>query len=455
MAFFLPFSGHALTSQTTRNAIQGSAPYLTFDGGRTRIVDTNGLLGITLSDGTHYTPSTNSSSSSRPIVLPVVGQSFADISMLVPTDTNSVDLSSLIGPPNNYWGDDDGDSGVSATGRLSLSIVDKNGQTVSRNSVLTTCNSPYKVTLSSTNGTLSTRYGFPNRSDFRTSNVTYYVNPKVAPLVCFARPNLKYGKLGEASWAPSHDFRGPTWMWDPAKGFLTQKTDPRYYGQNFPTTGANGLYFDLDISGSSQPLSWSPVSLGGITVTMSNSTATSVRVTLTGPYATKSQHNSNSPTPISKPTLPQTFELVGRDSRGNAVVKYGFTLKQWFVNRGNVTESNYSPALSWCSRIGYRVPKVKDLTNASCRGSHSGTRCQGSVGATPSSPYNYYQRRIGSGFFTEWGYMEDYSGVGFKRAFYWTSDPHGREQFTVSSNDGFVEWNSDTNYYISGLCVYP
>ncbi|MCX8676016.1 hypothetical protein J3U16_12025, partial [Gilliamella sp. B3023] len=120
MVFFLPFSGHALTSQTTRNAIQGSAPYLTFDGGRTRAVDANGLLGITLSDGTNYTPSTNLSSTT-PIVLPVAGQSFADIRMFVPTDTNSVALSTLIGPPNNYWGDDDGDSGVTATGSLSLS----------------------------------------------------------------------------------------------------------------------------------------------------------------------------------------------------------------------------------------------------------------------------------------------------------------------------------------------
>ncbi|MCX8586639.1 MULTISPECIES: hypothetical protein, partial [unclassified Gilliamella] len=203
MVLFLPFSSHALTSQTTRNAIQGSAPYLTFDGGRTRAVDANGLLGITLSDGTNYTPSTNPSSSSRPIVLPVVGQSFADISMFVPTDTNSVALSTLIGPPNNYWGDDDGDSGVSATGRLSLSIVDKNGQSVSRNSVLTICKAPYRVTLSSTNGTLSTRYGFPNRSTFSARSETYYVNPKASPVVCFAKPNLTYG---------TGDYAGPASM---------------------------------------------------------------------------------------------------------------------------------------------------------------------------------------------------------------------------------------------------
>ncbi|MCX8663468.1 hypothetical protein [Gilliamella sp. B2911] len=447
MVFFLPFSGHALTSQTTRNAIQGSAPYLTFDGGRTRAVDANGLLGITLSNGTTYTPSTNTSSSSAPISLPVEGQSFADIRMFVPTNTNSVALSTLIGPPNNYWGDDDGDSGVTATGSLSLSIVDRNNRPVSRNTVLTTCNgsAPYKVTLSSTNGTLSTRYGFPNRSTFSASNVTYYVNPKAGPVVCFARPNLNYG---------TGNYAGPSSMWDPAKGFLTQETDPSRYGQNFPTTGLNGLYFDLDISGSSQPLSWSPVSLGGITVTMSNSTATSVRVTLTGPYATQSQINSSNPGRVSTPSLPQTFELVGRDNNGNPVIKYGFTLKQWFVNRGSKYDT-YPNTLSWCNSLGYRLPKVKDLTNASCRGSHADTFCQGSVGATPSSPNNLYMRHIGSGFVTEWGRMLDYSGVGFSSyGWYWTSDPYGVNQFFVNTYDGYVNWHyTYLEYY--GLCSHP
>ena len=438
VALFLPFSGHALTSQTTRNAIQGSAPYLTFDGGRTRAVDTNGLLGITLSNGANYTPSNNPSSSSRPIVLPVEGQSFADIGMLVPTDTNSVALSSLIGPPNNYWGDDDGDSGVTATGSLSLSIVDKRGQSVSRSTVPTICNAPYKVTLSSTNGTLSTRYGFPNRSTFSARSETYYVNPKAGPVVCFARPNLTYGG-------------GPASMWDPAKGFLTQSTDPSLYGRNFPTTGANGLYFDLDISGSSQALSWSPVSHGGITATMTDSTATSVRVTLAGPFATQ---YSNNPSRLSKPTLPQTFELVGRDSSGNAVVKYGFTLKQWFVNRGSKSDS-YSNTLSWCNSLGYRVPKVKDLTNATCRGPNT-KYCQGSEGATPYSPNNYFQRHINAGFFTEWGYMNDYSGSDFySHDFYWTSDPFpfaNSFRFMVSAKDGYVNYNVLNNY---GLCSYP
>ena len=444
MVFFLPFSGHALTSQTTRNAIQGSAPYLTFDGGRTRVVDTNDLLGITLSDGTQYTPLTNTSSDSRPIVLPVEGQSFADIGMFVPTSANSVDLSTLIGPPYNYWGDDDGDSDINATGSLSLSILDRFNQAVSRNSVLMTCNSPYSIKLSSTDGTLSTRYGFPNRSDLRANSVTYYVNPKAASVVCFARPNLLYGKPSDNSWG--WDSRGPASMWDPFNGFIPQSTGPSSYGRNFPTTGANGLYFDLLISGSSQPLFWSPVSQGGITVTMSNPTTTSVRVTLTGPYATTSQHSSSNPGPISKPTLPQTFELVGSDTNGTPVVKYGFTLKQWFVNRGSKYDTHPN-TLSWCNSLGYRMPSVKDLTNA--------VRTDVVVpSATPSSPGNWYMRHIGSGFFTEWGRMSDYSGVGFRHSWYWTIDPNGSNQFIVGTGNGGLSWTHSVNFSY-GLCSHP
>ncbi|MCT6886003.1 MAG: hypothetical protein M3Z47_08625, partial [Gilliamella apis] len=166
--------------------------YLTSDGGRTRVTDTDGLLGISLSNGEHYTPSDTHSSITKPIELPIAGQTFADIGMLVPTNTNSIALSSLIGTPYNYWGDDDGDgqgiNDITATGSLNLTIVDKYNQAVARNEVLTICKSPYKLTLSNTSGTLKTRYGIPNESRFSASNATYYINPKATPVICFVRP---------------------------------------------------------------------------------------------------------------------------------------------------------------------------------------------------------------------------------------------------------------------------
>ncbi|OCG06126.1 hypothetical protein A9G19_02130 [Gilliamella apis] len=440
----ISFSNYALTTKTT-NIIYGSAPYLTFDGGRTRVTNTAALLGISLSDGRTFTPTTNNSSSTNPIELPASGQSFADIGMLVPTNTNSIALSSLIGTPYNYWGDDDGDGqgidGIAATGSLNLLIVDKYGFRVARNKVLDICNAPYKLTLSNGEGRLTTRYGVPNESRFTAGNATYYINPKLSPVICYVKPQVNPGYFN---------------------GFLPQSVTPSSYGLNFPTTGANNLYFDLDISGVSQALSWETVSHGGITATMTDSTSTSVRVTLTGPVITSGE--------IATPSLPQVFELVGRDSHGNAVLKYGFELKQWFVNRGR--SGSQAGVSSWCNSKGYRVPKVRDLTNGSCPGNSS---CLGAVGATPSSPDNYYRRHIGAGFFTEWGKMNYYRGANFDFssnptngivAIYWTSDkfsPHSPQNFFV------VTWENGAAYRNVvpretetwkrlprlGLCVYP
>ncbi|OTQ39813.1 hypothetical protein B6C97_01005 [Gilliamella apis] len=454
----ISFANYALTTTTT-NIIYGSAPYLTFDGGRTRITNTESLLGISLSDGRAFTPTTNNSSSTNPIELPVVGQSFNDIGMLVPRNTNSIALSSLIGTPYNYWGDDDGDgqgvNGVTATGSLNLSIVDKNSQAVAHNEVLTICRAPYKLTLSNGEGRLTTRYGVPNESRFSAGNATYYINPKASPVICYARPDLgDYTAMQGLSVA----------VWEFGKGFIPQSVTPSSYGLNFPTTGAHNLFFDLDISGVSQALSWAPVSHGGITATMTDSTSTSVRVTLTGPVATESQWESDNPGRIARSSLPQVFELVGRDSSGNAVVKYGFELKQWFVNRGEEywnSSYTFSSASSWCNRIGYRLVKVMDLTNASCPEDDSGYVCRNygnqvnALTATPSSPDHMMRRHIGAGFFTEWGTMVRYTGANFEPYNYWANDKTSDNRYYFAVDSGFGDVSFDGVTYKAVLCVYP
>ncbi|OCG06128.1 hypothetical protein A9G19_02140 [Gilliamella apis] len=455
----ISFSNYALTTKTT-NIIYGSAPYLTFDGGRTRVTNTESLLGISLSDGRRFTPTTNNSSSTNPIVLPAIGQSSADIGMLVPTNTDSIALSSLIGPPNNYWGDDDGDGqgidGVTATGSLRLSIFDKDYNAVARNEVLDICKAPYKLTLSNGEGRLTTRYGVPNESRFNAGNATYYIKPKASPVICFARPyHLRW------AWGLSAA------VWKFEWGFLPQSFTPSSYGLNFPTTGANNLYFDLDISGSTQALSWATVSHGGITATMTDSTSTSVRVTLTGPAVTDpNQWVSENPDRVGRPSLPQVFELVGRDSSGNAVVKYGFELKQWFVNRGP-SGYTYSSVESWCNKIGgYRLPKAKELTNARCNfnGSYGCSNDVEVVVGTPSSPDNDMRRHIGGGFFPEWDTgpfspsSNYYPRTNFGAMSYWAdkdSSNNNRYYVRIDSNDGRIKTTIYSDRSESGLCVYP
>ena len=452
------YRSQALTAKTS-NIIHGNAPYLTFDGGLTSVTSSEGFLWITLSNGVKFTPASNNSSI-NPIKLPNSGQSFADIGMLVPTDSNSIALNSLIGSPNNYWGDNDGDgqgfNGIAATGNLSLSIVDKNDNAVARNEVLTICDAPYKVTLMSTDGTLRTRYGVPNSSSFSASSTTYYVNPNEHPKVCFAKPNLIYGSNTEINGI---DFRGPVSIWNSNKGFIPQSTNPSSYHLNFPTTGANNLYFDLDIGGAGSLIWPEKIEHGGITATLEpNSTGTSVRVTLTGPTASPSQWVSSETNKILRPELPQLFELVGKDKDGNVVVSYGFELKQWFINRGT-DKYDYANTLSWCNHIkNYRLPKVKDLTNSVCSGIWSNFRCNGIVGALPPSVGNHYQRNIGAGLFSEWGYMGNYNNAYFGNGdYYWTGDKANNSidplYFGVSSDGGHVLWSNDLNYSIYGICV--
>ena len=456
LLLLIPHHGQALTSVTS-NFIHGHSPYLTFDDGRTRATDINSLLWITLSNGVKFTPTANNSSS-LPIELPNVGESFADIDMLIPTDFDSISLNSIIGSPYNYWGDDDGDgqgiNGISVSGSLSLSIVDKYNQPVARRDVLSNCNAPYKITLTSTDGTLSTQYGVPNNNNFNASNVTYYINPKIIPEVCFVVPSLENSGIVEGI-----NFSGPANIWKDRKGFIPQSNDPSSYHLNFPTTGADKLEFDLEIV-NGQILRWTPINKSNIiaTVSFNNATGSSIKVTLSGPSADLTQWDLDSPAPIFKPDLPQVFELLGRDYQNNIVVKYGFVLKQWFVNR-STKDYSYSNSSRWCSAIGSNMPKVKDLTNAVCLGSWAGDHCKGSSGASPASDGNYYQRQINAGLFSEWGNMPTYSNAKFGMNHYWTSESNSNgEQFGVYATGGGIfkfNPNDSGDTYSHTICVAP
>ena len=445
-------SSQALTAKTS-NIIHGNAPYLTFDGGLTSVTSSEGFLWITLSNGIKFTPA-NNNSSINPIELPNSGQSFADIGMLVPTDSNSIALNSLISAPNHYWGDDDGDglgnNGISLTGNLNLTITDKDNQPVSRNEVLDICKAPYRVMLSTTEGKLSTQYGFPNSSVISATNQTYYINPKgQQPLICFIKLNLHFGSGKEIDWGGIFDSAGPPDIWNTKKGFIPQSS----YEQNFPTTGANNLYFDLDIGGAG-PLIWEEkIEHGGITAEITpDANGSLVRITLKGPAATPEQHKSVSPDNIAKPILPQMFELIGKDRNGNAVIKYGFNLKRWFVNRGEEYTKDPSVAKDWCGKIGYLMPQVKDLTNSTCKGSYGTVQCKNIEGAQPLSSGNYFKRIIGAGFFSEWGFTKYYTAANFSTYDYWLIEASGKA-FWVNSENGYVSDNLPHSGY-GVICVW-
>ncbi|OCG35181.1 hypothetical protein A9G39_06360 [Gilliamella sp. Imp1-6] len=393
--------------------------------------------------------------------------------MIIPSSVSSVSLSDLV-TRYNYWGDDDGDgqgtNGITATGSISVSFTDKNGNAISRSDALSICFAPYKVTLASTEGSLTTQYGVPRSSSFSGATVDYYINPYGGAEICSVRPNLTLGGTKGIDSRDSPKYAGPASIWDPKKGFLVQSTSPSSYDQNFPTTGSDGLYFDLELPAGldGSQLTWSVVTNGSIRATVSwtrprtdshqdpvrgtiqhdvwitDKSSYVTRVTLSGPRASDAQISSSSPSRLAVPSLPQTFELVGRDSHGNEL-RYGFVLRQWFVHR--VKYDTLSNQTSWCRSLGYRLSQVRDLTNVVTSYPISG--------ATPSSSGNYYQRNIGAGFFTEWGVMYYYADAGFVNYNYWTSDAAaGSNGFTVYTAYGTV-YSFSTSFRYYAVCAAP
>ncbi|NUE95601.1 hypothetical protein GYW75_04255 [Gilliamella sp. ESL0232] len=288
----------------------------------------------------------------------------------------------------------------------------------------------------------------------------------VVAVIDYVRPVLCNSNKNDGKCA------GPADIWNPDKGFLVQSINPESYSLNFPTTGAHNLYFDLLITGDIEELTWEPVTLGGITATVTNVVAKDwwipkedrgqvvARVKLTGPEA-RNQWDNPHPNTIAKPRLPQTFELVGRDIYGVEVVKYGFVLRQWFVSRGE-NLSHYSDQLAWCNGLGYRMPRVRDLTNAKCGVDSNDFPCINNIdGATPLSRGNWFMRYIGAGFFTEWGSMDGYADADtdFVHLDFWTSEAAGSNQFYVGSY-GYVDNLSPSpnlagTYYSGALCSAP
>ncbi|OCG10102.1 hypothetical protein A9G24_10800 [Gilliamella sp. App6-5] len=231
-------------------------------------------------------------------------------------------------------------------------------------------------------------------------------------------------------------------------------------------------------------MTWAPVTHEGITATVVNVEAGSwmlmhkndilgidavflpredwnkivARVVLNGPSYTKSEWKDKNPRrTLYRPRLPQTFELVGRNRNGVEVVKYGFVLRQWFANRGDVRDTAFNQA-EWCRRAGYRLAKVRDLTNAKCarKTLFPCGRFGDDDGATPSSGFNGYQRRIGAGFFTEWGpippnhYADIVAHANVVNDNYWT-DNYG---LTVYSSYGIV-YKTEPSYSHHAFCVTP
>ncbi|WP_085163817.1 hypothetical protein [Gilliamella bombi] len=298
-----------------------------------------------------------------------------------------------------------------------------------------------------------------NGKKARASNRSDVIMLQPSPAINYVRPTLLYGK-NINSWP----YAGPADIWNPDKGFSVQSIDPDLYYLNFPTTGMEGLYFDLLITDiRPEELKWKPVEEGGIRVTVTNVRANKWWL----PDEDRGQIVAR--VELSNPSrqlrLPARIELVGRDiNTDDEVVKYGFVLQKWFgKSDGRGTYENQLNYCRWNALLGsgYRMAKLRELTNAKCGVINFFPCINGIDNKFASSPSGFnYQRRIGEGFLAEWGPIEEYYNDWFD--YVWVSEAAepsfgGREeQFIVSARTGGVGTKEKSKWTaISGvICIH-
>ncbi|OCG60998.1 hypothetical protein [Gilliamella sp. Nev3-1] len=415
----------------TAKAIQGSAPYLTFDGGQTQSWDTDRFLDIELPDGKVLTPKNNPSSKANPIPLLRDGIKLSDIKTLIPSGQSAISMTDLLNN-NGFWADKDGDGDITATGNLTIIGRDANGTEMGLDDTFQDCNAPYSVTMHSDNSILSTAYGYPNSTRIGANSATYYLNPPKGACTYSAKPNLYLSNSRKHNWGGSN-YSGPPSEWDDAKGFKRQ--DLNNPASNFPTMGAYGLFFTMDMVdslGSEMTFDKSPATSGiDLTITGNGSIA---KIRLVGPKEGASAAEAVT-------AVPTTFILYSDKAKTNKV--YSFTIKKWFIARKDYSGSNrsYAQAEQYCNQLGYQIPTVDQLTNANSQYWNQGLAGQ----------RNNYQRRIGGGLLAEWGEIYEsansYPGSNFKsNEVYWTQNTYqGNELYNllIYSNMGSVGiWTS-------------
>ncbi|ELB2793909.1 hypothetical protein QMX34_004558, partial [Aeromonas hydrophila] len=112
---------------------------------------------------------------------------------------------------------------------------------------------------------------------------------------------------------------------------------------------------------------------------------------------------------------------------GGTPLTYTFTVTSWFQNGGALTDI-WSGAATWCLTQGWRQPTTAEIFG----GSHV--------------------RNVGT-LWSEWGDLARYSGSGFDRQAYWTSDAFGITHHYLVYLVGnwpmiFVGGNTTSNYIV-------
>lgn len=215
---------------------------------------------------------------------------------------------------------------------------------------------------------LSTRYGVTNTTGY---DVIKQYTLSFKPTICSLKPSLIYG---------DGKYAGVASVWNAKQGFIYDESKT-----NFPTTGMDGLNYDVKVLGVDVLQAQIDRIYSGtahIDLMFTPVDSQTLNITLRGPTADNPQNFS-----------PNIFTvLIG------PVITYHFKITNWFI-QNNEQSLTWANANNWCSKLGnnqrYQLPAITQLSNAS-------QDVSGNTGI------KNYTRAIGQGFLPEWGSLVSY-----------------------------------------------
>lgn len=250
---------YGLSTKSSRT-INGSGPYLIFDDGTTNLKLKNRndlfLLGYYEKDKLVYYPLDNQNNGNHyELPLNFSGLTFADLWSIVPPkapmllDNNGkryqkISIAELLQLPYYSWQDDDGDTGISGHGEITLDIekmtINRDSYYLERTEKIDPCDYAYFLSFRFNEARLATQYGNPRETDYSNMRKIYYIYPSVtAPYLC-------YGVRVPTSFSYRQE-DGVSGEWQSDKGMFFIKSYDSSLG-NVPTMGYDGAEFDLFIA---------------------------------------------------------------------------------------------------------------------------------------------------------------------------------------------------------------
>jgi hypothetical protein len=356
-------SSHAMLTANSNHFITGNAPYITFSYDDSEAKNMDDLIWIKQNDTKYDTQSTDNYSN------PIVLSSITKAKQITTAFSDGKSVADIV-RENHYWIDKDGDILQKVNGgQVTITVKNQDtGRVIDMNDIFNPCH-VYQFKLAISDTSITTSHGIPQTSRiYPGSSRNFYVQ-STQPAVCSVLPgDLKRGgEVTNDHWSKSNGFK------------VIDINNPSV---NFPTLGARGLFFYLNVPrGIIKDITYikEPAN-SGIDIAMRDYSPKLKEIKLIGP-------GFGADPAYAATAVATTFKFYAKNQ-----LIYSFKINRWYIAAKDKTRT-FVESKDFCQSLSTHNSIYRMLTSAEF----------------DLKMTNPNQRLINNNFYNEWGNSGTYS----------------------------------------------